>query len=172
MRAKPGPSSHQQLPAAGGQPAYSSYYPSPIQTAQQQFSVVVDGRQQQQQSLPPQQQPPPPGTDLFDVGIAAPPLAYSSGANPARYAPYSAGPGASASSGAAGGGYDLPFDAFDHRDGLGTLYQPLQPFQAGVRPAGGVAGGAPMYGQGAGGLFGSGAQGGAGQQQQGKGKGW
>jgi hypothetical protein len=104
MRAKAGGGG-----GGGQQPAYASYYQSPIQPHQQQFSVVVDGRQP-------------------DAGIAAPPLAYSA-ANPSRYAPYSSGPAPPPpqQQQQQGGPYDISFDTFDRHDGLGTLYQPLQP---------------------------------------------
>lgn len=90
------------------------------------------------------------GNDLFDpagsvIGIAAPPLAYGGGGTQQqRYSTTGAlagsagGPGQNyfVSSGSSGEGIVPPapaaasFDAFDHRDGLGTLYQPMQPFSS------------------------------------------
>lgn len=68
-------------PVRGKQPAYGSYYTSPLQPSQPQFSVVVDDGASR---------PSHSASDIFgpSSGIAAPPLAYSASNPSARYAPY------------------------------------------------------------------------------------
>ncbi|GAA5885888.1 hypothetical protein JCM5296_000177 [Sporobolomyces johnsonii] len=122
------------LRAKPGQPAYSAYYNSPLQSSQPQFSVVVDPGARSNN-----------GNDLFDPssGIAAPPLAYAAGNPSSRYAPYpssgsilplsqtSAGMAPAPPPGAAPAlmGGESPFDAYDQH-GASNLshYQPMQPF--------------------------------------------
>ncbi|GAA5973493.1 hypothetical protein JCM21900_001813 [Sporobolomyces salmonicolor] len=123
------------LRAKPGQPAYSAYYTSPLQSSQPQFSVVVDPGARSNN-----------GNDLFDpsVGIAAPPLAYAAGNPSSRYAPYSSAgsilPLSQTSTGMAPapppgaapplmGGGESPFDGYDQHGASNlTHYQPMQPF--------------------------------------------
>lgn len=57
----------------------------------------------------------------------APPQAYSSTSASARYASSSQAPSSSNPAYQQSQGSNIPYDAFDHRDGLGTLYTPMQP---------------------------------------------
>lgn len=58
----------------------------------------------------------------------APPQAYQAGSSSARYANTSQPPPLQQSSSyQSSSGTNVPYDAYDHRDGLGTLYTPMQP---------------------------------------------
>ncbi|GAA5969552.1 hypothetical protein JCM3765_002664, partial [Sporobolomyces pararoseus] len=69
---------------------YGSYYASPHQPSQPQFSVVVDDG-----AAPGSSTRPSHSTDIFGANIAAPPLAYSASNPSSRYAPYPSSAGTS-----------------------------------------------------------------------------